>query len=77
MKILRVLTLSVIVTFGLAACNQNQEPGETIDVQDEQPATDQTTTEDEGSNIGIDVKADEDGNVEGELEGDIKLEDRK
>ncbi len=75
MKLLKTFGFAALLTFGLAACNQAEEKTETIDLSE--GTEEQTTTEDEGNAIKIDVKADEEGNVDGELSGDIELKDRK
>lgn len=80
MKILRVFGLALVLSFGLAACNQTEEKSETIDLSDDTEQTDSQTEvaeDDDDNSVGIDVSADEEGNVEGELEGDIKLDDSK
>lgn len=77
MKTVKFFVMAALAGFAMTACNQApEETTKEVEVEKvEVPAEDNTrTTEDDGSSIGVDVKRNEDGKVEGELEGDIKLD---
>lgn len=74
MRRLKAFGLAVFLAFGVAACNQAEEQTETIDLRE---GSEESAEEENGNSVEIDVKADDEGNVEGELSGDIELSDRK
>lgn len=79
MKVLKALAIAAITSTTIIACNQQDEKTETLDLKDNQETTtpDATQTpEDNGNSIDVNVKADDKGNVEGELNGDVKLKDQ-
>ena len=74
MRHLKAFGLAIFLAFGISACNQTEEQTETIDLRE---GTEESADQDDGNSIDINVKADDEGNVEGELNGDIELDDRK
>ena len=74
MRLLKAFGLAVFLAFGISACNQTEEQTESIDLRE---GSEESAEEEDGNSIDIDVKADDEGNVEGELSGDIELRDRK
>lgn len=74
MKLIKISGFAAALLFAIVACNEAEEPTETIDLSPQEQTEAENT--DEGNSIDIDVKADDEGNVDGELSGDIELKDR-
>ncbi len=81
MKILRYLTLALFLGFGLTACNNTADEAETIEVEDDDRDMERVESdpveveEDDDDQLGIDVKVDDEGNVDGEASGNVTIGD--
>ncbi len=77
MKSIKFLFAALIAGFAFTACNSGEssdDGSDTVIIEDNDPAPATDSDEDEGSSIGFDVNTDEDGNVSGDVEGEIDLD---
>lgn len=82
MKSIKYFFIALVFATGLVACNNAAEEPETIEIEEtddndnveREPVMEED--EDDGNSLGIDVEADEDGNVDGKVDGNIRLGDK-